>query len=163
MSTSKLTESIINDTKKTTQQLLELVKEQEQKQCNVQNNLNFVLLRLGSMLEILKTEPEIAKIYVDDIIRIIGDLITPNSVNKPIKTYLKPMEIIEWEHIEKALTIKKWNVVQTAKALGISRSSLKRKITKYELKRPKLNTSLPATHDVNIIQAIAKVRTTRTI
>lgn len=44
-----------------------------------------------------------------------------------------PLELSEKEEIENALELNRWVVTRTAKALGISRSTLHRKIKKYDL------------------------------
>lgn len=47
----------------------------------------------------------------------------------------KTLKIHEKRYIKDALTMYDWNVRHTAKVLGISLSSLYRKITEYEIKR----------------------------
>ena len=47
---------------------------------------------------------------------------------------VKPLYLLEKEAIKKALEIADGNLVQTAKILEIGRSTLYRKIEKYEIK-----------------------------
>jgi len=42
---------------------------------------------------------------------------------------------VEWEHIQRALTDCNGNVTQAARALGLHRRSLQRKLSKYPVKR----------------------------
>lgn len=51
------------------------------------------------------------------------------------KAEIPSLARVEWEHIQRALTDCEGNVTQAARALGLHRRSLQRKLSKYPVKR----------------------------
>lgn len=51
------------------------------------------------------------------------------------RTEIPTLARVEWEHIQRALSDCNGNVTQAAKALGLHRRSLQRKLSKYPVKR----------------------------
>lgn len=72
---------------------------------------------------------------------VIREAQASSPVDPPTAAGLRTLEEVEKEHIVRCLAQMGWNISAAARALGVSRPTLRKRIERYELTRPERNTS----------------------
>jgi two-component system response regulator RegA len=72
-----------------------------------------------------------------DVDEILAAFESDASATEPVPTPLEPMSLdrVEWEHINRVLTACGGNISEAARALGLHRRTLQRKLAKYPARR----------------------------